>query len=94
MSKLPKHYRKEIYDYIEELLGRNLTLDEHENLRDMMLEYVFSMRSMRMGFKRFFCIHQWGADRRVEGGKRPRVYVKCARCDKRTVKKMPTITAS
>lgn len=93
MTKLPKHYRKEIYEYVEELLGRNLTLDEHDNLRDMMIEYVFSMRSMRMSLKRAFCFHAWVADKQVEGGKRPKVHVKCTRCDKRSVKHMPTVTA-
>lgn len=94
MSKLPKEYRQEIYAYVEELLGRQLTFDEHDTLRDMMIEYVFSMRSMRMALKRTFCLHDWRADKQVEGGKRPLVHVKCARCDKRTKKKMPTITTA
>lgn len=92
--KLPKHYRQQIYGYIEELLGRSLTFEEHDDLRDMMAEYVFSMQNLGSITRRAFCFHDWTTDHigRIEGGKSPRVYVKCQKCDKRSYKKMPTIS--
>lgn len=90
MKKRPKHYRREIYDYVEELLGRPLTFDEHDTLRDMMMEYVFSTRNLRSMLSRTFCRHDWKVDKKVEGGEQFKLYVKCVKCDKRTQKKMPT----
>lgn len=88
--KRPKHYRQQIYDYVEELLGRPLTFDEHDDLRDMMGEYVFSVSNLRGVVQRLFCSHDWKVDKKVEvGGKRFRLYVKCMKCDKRTTKRMP-----
>lgn len=91
-QKLPKHYRQQIYGYIEELLGRPLTFEEHDDLRDMMTEYVFSGQNMSAMLRRFFCFHDWVSDRKVEGGQHARVHVKCRKCDKRTKKRMPTIS--
>lgn len=91
--KKPKEYRQQIYGYIEELLGRPLTFEEHDDLRDMMTEYVFSTQNLGAMMRRFVCWHDWTSDRigMVEGGKNSGVYVKCVKCDKRTRKKMPTI---
>lgn len=90
MKKRPKHYRREIYDYVEELLERPLSFEEHDMLRDMMMEYVFSTRNMRSMVARAFCLHDWKVDKKVEGGEQFKLYVKCTKCDKRTQKKMPT----
>jgi len=93
-TKKPKEYRQQIYGYIEELLGRPLTFEEHDDLRDMMTEYVFSTQNLGAMTRRLVCWHDWTSDRigMVEGGKDSRVYVKCVKCDKRTRKKMPTIS--
>ena len=87
-DKFPKHYRQQIYDYIEELLGRPLTFDEHDTLRDMMGEYVFSASNLRAMLRRTFCLHDWKIDKKVEAGEKLRLYVKCSKCDKRTKKKL------
>lgn len=89
-TKRPKHYRQQIYDYIEELMGRPLSFEEHDALRDMIGEYVFSVANMRAILSRVFCAHDWKVDKKIEGGERVRLYVKCMKCDKRTSKKMPT----
>ena len=90
MKKRAKHYRQQIYDYIEEMLGRPLTFEEHDDLRDMIGEYVFSSSNIRGILQRFFCAHEWKVDKKVEMGQKFRMFVKCAKCDKRTTKKMPT----
>jgi hypothetical protein len=90
--KKPKQYREEIYDYIESLLGRPLTFEEHDDLRDMMTEYVFSSQNMSSMFRKMFCSHDWISDKKIEGGQRTRVHVKCSKCDKRSYKEMPTIS--
>jgi hypothetical protein len=87
--KRPKHYRQQIYDYIESLLGRPLTFDEHDVLRDMIVEYVFSTTNVRGILRRAFCFHDWKVDKKVEGGERTKLYVKCTKCDKRTRKRLP-----
>lgn len=90
--KRPRDYRQQIYGYIEELLGRPLTFEEHDDLRDMMSEYVFSTQNMGALVRRVFCVHDWTSDKKVEsGGSQTRVYVKCVKCDKRSLKKMPAI---
>ena len=89
MKRRPKHYRQQIYDYIEEMLGRPLTFEEHDTLRDMIGDYVFSMANMRAIFARTLCIHDWKVDKKVEAdGQKFKMYVKCVKCDKRTSKKM------
>lgn len=88
MKRRPKHYRQQIYDYVEELLGRPLTFDEHDALRDMIGEYVFSVANMRAIVGRMLCAHDWKVDKKMEVGDRPKLYVKCLKCDKRTTKKM------
>jgi hypothetical protein len=93
MRQRPKHYRQQIYDYIEEMLGRPLTFDEHDKLRDMIGEYVFSMANMRAILGRTFCAHKWKPDKKVEAGEKVRLYVKCVKCDKRTTHKMKTRSA-
>lgn len=92
--KRPKHYRQQIYDYIEEMLGRPLTFDEHDELRDMIGEYVFSMTNLRGVLQRMVCAHDWKVDKKVEIGERFRLYVKCTKCDKRTTKRMPMHSVS
>lgn len=89
MKQRPKHFRQRIYDYIEELLGRPLTFDEHDILRDMIGEYVFSMGNIRAVLSRAVCAHDWKVDNKIEGGEKLRLFVKCIKCDKRTSKKMP-----
>lgn len=89
MKKRPKHYRQQIYDYVEELLGRPLTFEEHDALRDMIVDYVFSVANLRAIVGRAFCYHEWKVDKKVEGGERTHLFVKCVKCDKRTRKKMP-----
>lgn len=89
--KHPKDYRQQIYSYVEGLLGRPLTFEEHDDLRDMMSEYVFSMQNMRAIMRRIFCSHDWTSDKKVESGAQTRVYVKCLKCDKRSRKRMPAI---
>lgn len=89
MKRRPKHYRQQIYEYVEELLGRPLTFDEHDQLRDMMGEYVFSAANMRAILGRMVCAHDWKVDKRLELGEKPQLYVKCMKCDKRTTKRMP-----
>lgn len=91
--KRPKHYRQQIYEYVEELLDRPLTFDEHDNLRDMMGEYVFSSANMRAILTRMFCAHDWKVDKRVELGEKFQLFVKCTKCDKRTTKRMPMRSA-
>ncbi len=88
--KRPKHHRQGIYDYVEELLERPLTFDEHDILRDLITEYVFSVSNMRSILSRIFCLHDWKVDKKVEGGENFKLYVKCVKCDKRTEKKMST----
>jgi hypothetical protein len=90
--KLPKDYRQQIYSYVEELLERPLTFEEHDDLRDMLTEYVFSMQSISAYMRRVFCAHEWINDKKVESGPDTRLHVKCAKCDKRTMKKMPMIS--
>jgi len=92
--KHPREYRQQIYGYIEELLGRPLTFEEHDDLRDMMTGYVLSTQNPGAMLRRAFCAHDWASDRigKIEGGKNPRVYVKCVKCDKRSLRKMPTIS--
>lgn len=89
MKTRPKEYRQQIYDYVEELLERPLTFDEHDILRDMIGEYVFSMSNIRAMLGRALCHHDWKTDKKVEAGNKPRLFVKCIKCDKRTTKKMP-----
>jgi hypothetical protein len=89
--KHPKDYRQQIYSYIEALLERPLTFEEHDDLRDMMSEYVFSMQNLGAITRRFFCRHEWIGDKKVESGQQTRVYVKCVKCDKRTKKRMPML---
>jgi len=91
-NKLPKEYREEIYSYVEDLLERPLTFEEHDELRDMILDYVFDMRSIRMYVRRTLCMHAWASDKKVEGGKRPVIHLKCRKCDKRKAKRMPSLT--
>lgn len=92
--KRPKQYRQRIYDYIEELLGRPLTFEEHDDLRDMIGEYAFSAANMRAMFGRAFCSHDWKVDKRIElGGEKFQLFVKCTKCDKRTTKRMPMRSA-
>lgn len=89
MTKMrPKHYRQQIYDYVEELLGRPLSFEEHDVLRDMIIDYVFSANNLRAIADRMFCIHDWKVDKKIEGGEKVKLYVKCVKCDKRTQKKM------
>ena len=90
--KLPKDYRQQIYGYVEELLERPLTFEEHDDLRDMLTEYAFSMQGMSAYVRRLVCVHEWISDKKVESGSDTRIHVKCAKCDKRTKKKMPTIS--
>jgi len=90
--KQPRDYRQQIYSYIEELLGRPLSFEEHDDIRDMLTEYVFSMQNIRAYTRRVFCLHEWISDKKVESGANARAYVKCAKCDKRTKKKMPAIS--
>jgi hypothetical protein len=90
MKRRPKHYRQQIYEYVEELLGRPLTFDEHDVLRDMIGEYVFSVANMRAILSRTLCHHDWKVDKKVEAGEKIRLFVKCVKCDKRTYKKMST----
>ncbi len=92
-DKRPKHYRQQIYDYIEELLERPLTFDEHDVLRDMIGEYVFSRNNMQAVLLRVFCSHDWVVDKKIEMGEKFRLYVKCTKCDKRTTKKMSVHSA-
>ena len=87
--KQPKHYRQQIYDYIETLLGRPLTFDEHDELRDMIGEYVFSRNNLQAVLSRTFCNHDWVVDKKLEMGEKFKLYVKCVKCDKRTTKSMP-----
>lgn len=87
--KRPKHYRQQIYEYIEEMLGRPLTFEEHDDLRDMIGEYVFSSANLRAILARTFCNHDWKVDKRVELGEKFQLFVKCTKCDKRTTKRMP-----
>ena len=89
--KQPKDYRQQIYGYIEELLGRPLTVEEHDDLRDMMSEYVFSMQNVSAVARRLFCVHDWTSDKKVESGAQTRVFVKCLKCDKRSRKRMPAV---
>lgn len=89
MKQRPKFYRQQIYDYVEELLERPLTFDEHDQLRDMIGEYVFSRANLRALLSRTFCHHDWKPDKKIQVGTRPRLYVKCVKCDKQTTKKMP-----
>ena len=89
--KRPKDYRQEIYSYVVGLLGRPLTYEEHDDLHDMMSEYVFSMRNMGATIRRIFCRHDWISDKKIESGQRQRAYVKCLHCDKRSFRKVPTI---
>ena len=88
--KLAKEHRQEMYDYVESLLGRHLTFEEHDTMRGIMVSYVLDASNLRTTLRRFFCIHDWNIDRKVEAGEKVRMYVKCAKCDKRTKKKMPT----
>lgn len=85
----PKHYRQQVYDYVEELLDRPLTFDEHDILRDIIVDYAFSSGNIRAMISRALCRHDWKVDKKVEGGERTRLYVKCMKCDKRTRKKLP-----
>lgn len=89
--KLPKDYRHQIYSYVEELIERPLTFDEHDDLRDMLNEYAFSKRNVVFYVRRAFCFHDWSSDNKVEAGQRTRVYVKCLKCDKRTKKRAPAM---
>ncbi len=50
MKPRPKHYRQRIYDYVEGMLGRPLSLDEHDDLRDIISEYAFSITNLRAQF--------------------------------------------
>lgn len=88
-KRRPKHYRQQIYDYVEELTGRPLTFEEHDALRDMIGEYVFSVANLRAILWRTVCHHNWKADKKIEAGETPRMFVKCTKCDKRTTKKLP-----
>jgi|GEM_PF-5799522 len=91
--KHPKEHRQKVYDYVESLLGRPLTYEEHDDLRDIMSEYILSVTNLQAIVNRIFCTHEWIGDKMVEsGGKQTRAYVKCVKCDKRTLKRMPTIT--
>lgn len=90
--KVLKEYRQEVYVYVESLLGRHLTFDEHDDLRDIMVSYVLDASNMKTMLFRFFCIHEWKIDKKVEAGEKIRLYVKCLKCDTRTLKKMPTRT--
>lgn len=91
--KRPKHYRQQIYEYIEQMLGRPLTLEEHDDLRDMMGEYVFSSSNIQAILRRMTCSHDWKVDKRVELGEKFQLFVKCTKCDKRTTKRMPMRSA-
>ncbi len=88
--KLAKEHRREIYEYVEKLIGRNLTFDERDDIRSMMASYVLDASNFKTTLRRFFCIHDWNIDRKIEAGKDIRMFVKCAKCDKRTKKKMST----
>jgi hypothetical protein len=88
--KVSKEYRQEVYEYVEMLLGRHLTFEEHDDLRDIMLSYVLDASNMKTTMRRFFCLHDWKIDKKIEAGEKIRMFVKCAKCDKRTKKKMPT----
>ncbi|HEY4489252.1 MAG TPA: hypothetical protein VJA87_02100 [Candidatus Paceibacterota bacterium] len=91
--KHPKEYRQKVYDYVEELLGRPLTYGEHDDLRDIMSEYISSVTSLQTVVGRIFCAHEWIGDKMVESGsKQTRAYVKCVKCDKRIMKRMPTVS--
>lgn len=37
----PGYYRKQLYDYIVKVIGRELTEPEHESFKSLMKEYVF-----------------------------------------------------
>ena len=89
--KHPKDFRQEIYTYIEGLLGRPLTFEEHDELREMMVGYLFSSQNLKAGFGRLFCLHEWTSDKKVESGENSRIYVKCIKCDKRSRKRIPSI---
>lgn len=93
MKRRPKHFRQQIYDYIEEIMGRPLTLDEHDTLRDMIGEYVFSVANMRAILSRMVCAHDWRPDKKIESGDKVRLYVRCTKCDKRTTRQMSTYSA-
>ena len=93
MRHRPKHYRQLIYDYVEEMLGRPLTFEEHDALRDMIGEYVFSRANLRAILSRTFCAHRWKPDKKIEMGDKQRLYVKSIKCYKRTTKKMPVHSA-
>lgn len=93
MKKRPKHYREQIYDYVESLIDRPLTFEEHDILRDLIMDYVFTVSNLRAIVARMVCIHDWKADKRIEGGDKVRLFVKCVKCDKRTLKKMPMHSA-
>jgi hypothetical protein len=85
-----KEYRQEIYGYVEELLGRQLTFQEHDDLRDIMVSYVFDRSNLRTLIRRVFCNHEWKIDKKIEAGEAIKMFVKCHKCDKRTKQKMPT----
>ena len=87
-KKRPKQYRQEIYGYIESLIDRPLTFDEHDELRDMINEYVFGVTNLRSILRRALCIHDWKVDKKVEVGEKFQLYVKCTKCDKRTTRRM------
>lgn len=90
MNMRPKEQRQQIYSYVEELLGRQLTFEEHDDLLDMITEYAFDTHNMKSMMRRVFCLHDWKVDKKIEAGEKLRLFVKCVKCDKRTSKKMPT----
>ena len=88
MKRRPKHYRQQIYEFVEQLLERPLTFEEHDELRDMIGEYVFSISNVRAILGRTLCAHDWKVDKQVEIGEKFKLFVKCSKCDKRTTQKM------
>ncbi|HEY0010353.1 MAG TPA: hypothetical protein VGB97_00365 [Candidatus Paceibacterota bacterium] len=90
--KHPKDYRHEIYTYIEGLLERPLSFEEHDDLQDMLNDYA-SMRNLGLYVRRALCRHNWSSDNKIEGGQKTLVHMKCTKCDKRKLKKMPAPAA-
>lgn len=75
-----KARRAPIYKKIEEILGRPLTLIEHDEVRELLFKYRWGGSLFLLWLKQQFCIHKWD----VQGvmiKERMQFTGRCNKCD-------------
>lgn len=76
----PRIHRRRLYDYIEDLLDRDLTCEEHDKIRELVRTYSNDAFKPTHFLKQLFCNHDWKVEQ-VEISQVMKSFIKCRKCD-------------